>query len=192
MLISASAGESGQTVGTLLRIETPALYSYNGKPLAVLTMPQFRRGSIFRISTNNVSALSTSTYIHLVGGNPGIAVSAKECTLLRLGGPQFSGANAVVVNTVENENAKPISIHTSSRILKLVSQTEILDGPKKCLACVVAGDLVQGNAMSIDAPVLESHGNIMTIVSDGHDETLQILHHLAKLLNYIAAHSLAP
>ena len=35
--------------------------------------------------------------------------------------------------------------------------------------CVVAGDLVQGNAMSIDAPVLESHGNIMTIVSNGHD-----------------------
>ena len=110
-VVSASAGESEQTVGTLLRLETPALYSYNGKPLAVLTMPQFRSGSIFRISTNNVSELSTSTYIHLVGGNPRIAVGAKECTLLRLGGPQFSGENAVVVNTVENENAKPISIH---------------------------------------------------------------------------------
>ena len=168
-VISASAGEPGQTVGTLLRIKTPAVYSYNGKPLTFLTMHHFRRGSVFRISPSNVSALPTSMYVHLVGGNPGIAVSTKECTLLRLGGSKFSKGNAVVVNTTVNEKAKPLSIHTSSRILNLVTQTNILDEPKKCLACILADNLVQGSAMSIDAPVLAPHGHIMTIVSDGHD-----------------------
>ena len=37
--------------------------------------------------------------------------------------------------------------------------------------------------MSINAPVLESDGNIMTIVSDGH-KPLEILHHLQVVKLY--------